>query len=251
MVRNKRIVVVLPAYNAEKTLTTTYREIPFDIVDEVILVDDASRDHTVDVAKSLHIRTLVHAKNLGYGGNQKSCYRAALEGGADIVVMLHPDYQYTPKLIPAMVYLLISGEYDVVLGSRILGGKALQGGMPLYKYISNRLLTLIQNLVMGAKLSEYHTGYRAFTRKVLETIILDDNSNDFLFDNQMLSQILYAEFRVGEITCPAKYFPDASSINFIRSMKYGLGCLNTAIKFRLNKWRITHFKIFEMKVVKN
>lgn len=251
MVRNKKIVVVLPAYNAEKTLTTTYREIPFDIVDEVILVDDASRDHTVDVAKNLHIRTLVHAKNLGYGGNQKSCYRAALEGGADIVVMLHPDYQYTPKLIPSMVYLLISGEYDVVLGSRILGGKALQGGMPLYKYISNRLLTLVQNLVMGAKLSEYHTGYRAFTRKVLETIILDDNSNDFLFDNQMLSQILYAEFRVGEITCPAKYFPDASSINFVRSMKYGLGCLNTAIKFRLNKWRIIHFKIFEMKAVKN
>jgi glycosyltransferase involved in cell wall biosynthesis len=247
MVRNKKVVVVLPAYNAEKTLITTYREIPFDIVDEVILVDDASVDHTVAVAKSLHIRTLVHAKNLGYGGNQKSCYRAALEGGADIVVMLHPDYQYTPKLIPAMAFLLLSGEYDVVLGSRILGGKAIQGGMPIYKYINNRLLTFIQNIMMGEKLSEYHTGYRAFTRKVLETISLDDNSNDFVFDNQMLSQILYARFRVGEITCPAKYFPEASSINFIRSMKYGLGCLNTAMKFRLNKWGIGHFKMFEMK----
>ncbi|MGD0589313.1 MAG: glycosyltransferase family 2 protein [Bacteroidota bacterium] len=247
MIRNKKVVVVLPAYNAEKTLVTTYREIPFDIVDEVILVDDASIDHTVAVAKSLNIRTLVHAKNLGYGGNQKSCYRAALEGGANIVVMLHPDYQYTPKLIPAMVFLLLSGEYDVVLGSRILGGKAIQGGMPIYKYINNRLLTLVQNIMMGEKLSEYHTGYRAFTRKVLETISLDDNSNDFVFDNQMLSQILYAGFRVGEITCPAKYFPEASSINFIRSMKYGLGCLNTAMKFRLNKWGIGRFKMFEMK----
>jgi glycosyltransferase involved in cell wall biosynthesis len=251
MVRNKKVVVVLPAYNAEKTLVTTYREIPFDIVDEVILVDDASIDHTVAVAKSLDIRTLVHVKNLGYGGNQKSCYRAALEGGADIVVMLHPDYQYTPKLIPAMVFLLLSGEYDVVLGSRILGGKAIQGGMPIYKYINNRLLTLIQNIMMGEKLSEYHTGYRAFTRKVLETISLDDNSNDFVFDNQMLSQILYAGFRVGEITCPAKYFPEASSINFIQSMKYGLGCLNTAMKFRLNKWGVGHFKIFEMKAAVN
>jgi glycosyltransferase involved in cell wall biosynthesis len=247
MVRNKKVVVVLPAYNAEKTLVTTYREIPFDIVDEVILVDDASIDHTVAVAKNLNIRTLVHTKNLGYGGNQKSCYRAALEGGADIVVMLHPDYQYTPKLIPAMAFLLLSEEYDVVLGSRILGGKAIQGGMPIYKYINNRLLTLIQNIMMGEKLSEYHTGYRAFTRNVLETIPLDDNSNDFVFDNQMLSQILYAGFRVGEITCPAKYFPEASSINFVRSIKYGLGCLNTAMKFRLNKWGIGHFKMFEMK----
>ena len=247
MVRNKKVVVVLPAYNAEKTLGTTYREIPFDIVDEVILVDDASIDHTVAVAKSLNLRTLVHTRNLGYGGNQKSCYLAALEGGADIVVMLHPDYQYTPKLIPAMVFLLLSGEYDVVLGSRILGGKAIKGGMPKYKYINNRLLTLIQNIMMGEKLSEYHTGYRAFTRKVLETVSLDDNSNDFVFDNQMLSQILYAGFRVGEITCPAKYFPEASSINFVRSMKYGLGCLNTAMKFRLNKWGIGHFKMFEMK----
>jgi Glycosyltransferases involved in cell wall biogenesis len=244
MVRNKKVVVVLPAYNAEKTLVTTYREIPFDIVDEVVLVDDASIDHTVAVAKSLHIRTLVHAKNLGYGGNQKSCYRAALEGGADIVVMLHPDYQYTPKLIPAMAFLLLSGEYDVVLGSRILGGKAIQGGMPIYKYINNRLLTLIQNIMMGEKLSEYHTGYRAFTRKVLESISLDDNSNDFVFDNQMLSQILYAGFRVGEITCPAKYFPDASSINFSRSIKYGLGCLRTAVLYRFNKLGILKSKMF-------
>jgi glycosyltransferase involved in cell wall biosynthesis len=247
MVRNKKIVVVLPAYNAEKTLVTTYREIPFDIVDEVILVDDASVDHTVAVAKGLNIRTIVHGKNTGYGGNQKSCYRAALECGADIVVMLHPDYQYTPKLIPAMVFLLISGEYDVVLGSRILGGKAIQGGMPLYKYINNRMLTLTQNILMGQKLSEYHTGYRAFTRKVLESIPLDENSNDFVFDNQMLSQILYAGFRVGEITCPAKYFPEASSINLSRSIKYGLGCLKTAAMFRLNKLGILKSDLFCMK----
>jgi len=244
MVRNRKIVVVLPAYNAEKTLVTTYREIPFDIVDEVILVDDASVDHTVAVAKDLKIRTIVHGKNLGYGGNQKSCYRAALECGADIVVMLHPDYQYTPKLIPAMVFLLISGEYDVVLGSRILGGKAIQGGMPIYKYVNNRMLTLIQNVLMSQKLSEYHTGYRAFTRKVLEAVSLDDNSNDFVFDNQMLSQILYAGFRVGEITCPAKYFPEASSINLSRSIKYGLGCLRTAAMFRLNKLGIIKSKLF-------
>jgi len=243
-VRNKKVVVVLSAYNAEKTLVTTYREIPFDIVDDVILVDDASIDHTVAVAKSLKLRTLVHARNLGYGGNQKSCYRAALDDAADIIVMLHPDYQYTPKLIPAMVYLLLSGEYDVVLGSRILGGKAIQGGMPIYKYINNRLLTLIQNIMMGEKLSEYHTGYRAFTRKVLETISLDNNSNDFVFDNQMLSQIMYAGFRVGEITCPAKYFPDASSINFSRSIKYGLGCLKTAVVYRLNKLGILKSDMF-------
>ncbi|MBN1396773.1 MAG: glycosyltransferase family 2 protein [Bacteroidetes bacterium] len=247
MVRNKKIVIVLPAYNAEKTLITTYREIPFDIVDEVILVDDGSVDHTVAVAKSLNIRTVTHAKNLGYGGNQKTCYRTALECGADIVVMLHPDYQYTPKLIPAMVYLLISGEYDVVLGSRILGGKALQGGMPLYKYINNRMLTLVQNFLMGQKLSEYHTGYRAFTRKVLESISLDENSDDFVFDNQMLSQLLYGGFRVGEITCPAKYFAEASSINLSRSIKYGLGCLKTAVMFRLNKLGILKSNLFQVK----
>jgi glycosyltransferase involved in cell wall biosynthesis len=249
MVRNKKVVVVLPAYNAEKTLVATYHEIPFDIVDEVILVDDASKDQTVSVAKSLNIRTIVHTSNLGYGGNQKSCYRSALEIGADIVVMLHPDYQYTPKLIPAMVFLLTSGEYDIVLGSRILGGKAIKGGMPLYKYINNRLLTFIQNILMGAKLSEYHTGYRAFTRNVLERIPLDGNSNDFVFDNQMLSQILYAGFRVGEITCPAKYFPEASSINFSRSLRYGFGCLATAVRFRLNKWHLRKYPMFQLKQV--
>jgi glycosyltransferase involved in cell wall biosynthesis len=244
MIRNKKVVVVLPAYNAEKTLEITYREIPLDIVDKVILVDDASTDHTIDVAKKLNVYTILHAKNLGYGGNQKSCYKAALEIGADIVIMLHPDYQYTPKLIPAVSFLLASEEFDVVLGSRILGGKAIAGGMPLYKYISNRFLTFTQNVLMGAKLSEYHTGYRAFTRKVLETIPLDNNSNDFLFDNQMLSQILYAGFRVGEITCPAKYFPDASSINFSRSLQYGFGCLLTAVLFRLNKLRIIQSTLF-------
>jgi glycosyltransferase involved in cell wall biosynthesis len=240
-------VVVLPAYNAEKTLESTYREIPFDIVDEVILVDDASKDHTVDVAKKLGIRVITHNKNLGYGGNQKTCYNAALQQNADIVVMLHPDYQYTPKLISAMAYLLESKEFDVVLGSRILGGKARSGGMPLYKYISNRFLTLVQNILMGAKLSEYHTGYRAFTRKVLESIPLNNNSNDFVFDNQMLSQILYADFQVGEISCPTKYFAEGSSINFSRSLKYGLGCLRTSILFRLSKMGLLQSPIFTFK----
>jgi glycosyltransferase involved in cell wall biosynthesis len=247
MVRNKKVVVVLPAYNAEKTLATTYNEIPFDIVDTVILVDDASTDHTVSIARKLRIQTIVHGHNLGYGGNQKSCYQAALAQGADIVIMLHPDYQYTPKLIPAMTHLLASEEFDVVLGSRILGGKAIAGGMPLYKYVSNRILTLIQNLLMNAKLSEYHTGYRAFTRTVLESLPLAENSNDFIFDNQMLSQILYAGFRVGEITCPAKYFPEASSINFIRSLMYGIGCIKTAFQYRLSAWGLIRFKVFEFR----
>ena len=245
MVRNKKVIVVLPAFNAEKTLEPTYSEIPFDIVDEVILVDDASTDRTVEISKRLSIRTIVHSHNLGYGGNQKTCYKTALERGGDIIIMLHPDYQYTPKLIPAMTYLLASEEYDVVLGSRILGGKAINGGMPVYKYFSNRFLTLVQNMLMGAKMSEYHTGYRAFTRRVLETVPLERNSNDFLFDNQIISQILYAGFRVGEITCPAKYFPEASSINFSRSLKYGLGCLITAFQFRLSKWGLGRFIIFE------
>jgi len=244
MIRNKKVIVVLPAYNAEKTLETTYREIPFDIVDDVILVDDVSTDKTVDVARKLGIRVIEHETNLGYGGNQKTCYNAALLHEADIVVMLHPDYQYTPKLISAMAFLLESGEFDVILGSRILGGKAMSGGMPLYKYISNRVLTLAQNLMMGAKLSEYHTGYRAFTRTVLETLPLQKNSNDFVFDNEMLAQVLYADFRVGEITCPAKYFPDASSINFSRSVKYGLGCLLTSLQFRLSKMGVIHSPLF-------
>ncbi|MEI6184714.1 MAG: glycosyltransferase family 2 protein [Bacteroidota bacterium] len=244
MVRKNKIVVVMPAYNAAKTLITTYNEIPLDIVDEVILVDDASTDETSEVARQLGINLIVHASNLGYGGNQKTCYDAALKAGADIVIMLHPDYQYTPKLIGAMAYLLESGEFDVVLGSRILGGKARNGGMPLYKYIANRALTFMQNVLMGAKLSEYHTGYRAYTRKVLETIPWKEDSNDFVFDNQFLSQAIYADFRIGEITCPTKYFKEASSINFSRSVKYGLGCLSTAMLFRLNRMGILKSRLF-------
>lgn len=235
MIYKKKVVVVMPAYNAAKTLKKTYDEIDRNIVDEIILVDDASRDETPKLAKKLKIHTFIHPKNRGYGGNQKTCYAAALKLKADIVIMLHPDYQYTPKLIPSMAYLLAGGEYDVALGSRILGGQALKGGMPLYKYISNRFLTFTQNVLMGAKLSEYHTGYRAFTRKVLEAIPMEKNSDDFIFDNQMLSQIHYLGFRIAEVTCPAKYFAEASSINFVRSSKYGLGCLWTALQFRLSK----------------
>jgi len=246
MIGGKRVVVVLPAYNAERTLEQTLREIPFDLVDDAIVIDDASADQTAALARRLGVTTIVHERNRGYGANQKTCYRAALERGADIVVMLHADYQYTPKLIPAMAYLLGSGEFDVVLGSRILGAGAMRGGMPLYKYVSNRALTSLQNLLMGAKLSEYHTGYRAFTREVLETVPLARNSDDFVFDAQMLSQILYAGFRVGEVTCPAKYFPEASSINFPRSVRYGLGCLVTAVQFRLSRWGLGRFKVFEM-----
>ncbi len=244
MIHGKKVVVVMPAYNAEKTLEQTYAEVPKDIVDEVILVDDASRDFTARVAQELGIKTIVHPENRGYGGNQKTCYKAALESGADIVVMLHPDYQYTPKLISSMAYLLESGLYDVALASRILGGQALKGGMPFYKYLSNRFLTLTQNYLMGAKLSEYHTGYRAFTRQVLETVPIDRNSNDFIFDNQMLSQIHFLGFRIAEITCPTKYFPEASSINFIRSTSYGLGCLWTALQFRLTKMGLWKTKLF-------
>jgi glycosyltransferase involved in cell wall biosynthesis len=247
MVRNKKVVVVMPAYNAEKTLKATYNEIPLDIVDNVLLVDDASSDGTAQISRELGIETIVHQKNLGYGGNQKTCYTRALELGADIVVMLHPDYQYTPKLIPAMTYLLGSNEYDVVLGSRILGGKSLEGGMPYYKYLGNRMLTLSQNILMGAKLSEYHTGYRVFSRKVLESIPWQNNSNDFVFDNQMLSQILFYNFRVAEITCPAKYFAEASSINFRRSVKYGIGCLLTGLQFRLARMNVMASKIFPPK----
>ena len=245
MIRKNKIVVVMPAYNAAKTLITTYNEIPMDIVDEVLLVDDASTDETSAIAKQLGISVIVHASNQGYGGNQKTCYEAALKAGADIVIMLHPDYQYTPKLIGAMSYLLESGEFDIVLGSRILGGKTRSGGMPVYKYIFNRILTLVQNVIMGAKLSEYHTGYRAYTRKVLEGISWRENSNDFVFDNQFLSQAIYADFRIGEITCPTKYFKEASSINFSRSVKYGLGCLSTAMVFRLNKMGVIKSKLFK------
>ena len=245
MVRGKKIIVVLPAYNAESTLRDTYREIPPDIVDEVILVDDASTDHTVAVARELNITTIVHAKNTGYGGNQKTCYASALERGADFVIMLHPDYQYTPKLISSMVFLLESGVFDVVLGSRILGGKAMQGGMPFYKYVSNRILTLVQNLIMSSKLSEFHTGYRAFSRKVLQSIPFEKNSDDFVFDNQILAQILYHGFSIGEISCPAKYFKEASSINFRRSVTYGFGCLLTAVQFRLQKMGLVKNPLFD------
>ena len=238
------VVVVLPAYNAARTLEDTYRDIPAGSVDRVVLVDDASHDRTAEIARRLGMDTFIHPKNLGYGGNQKTCYTKALELGAEIVVMLHPDYQYTPKLIPAMVALLRSGEYDVVLGSRILGGQAIRGGMPRYKYYANRALTMVQNLLMGQKLSEYHTGYRAFSRRVLESVPWQGNSDDFVFDNQMLSQILFQGFRVAEITCPTKYFREASSINFSRSLKYGLGCLQTALLYRLQKMGLCHHQMF-------
>jgi glycosyltransferase involved in cell wall biosynthesis len=237
MILGKKVVVVLPAYNAEKTLRSTYDEIPRNIVDEIILVDDASRDHTVAVAKAIGIRhVLQHEENRGYGANQKTCYAKALDIGADIVVMLHPDYQYTPRLIPAMANVIASGLYPVVLGSRILGNGARSGGMPLYKYISNRFLTLAQNFLMGQKLSEYHTGYRAFSREVLESVNWKDNSDDFVFDNQMLAQICFAGFPIAEVTCPTKYFREASSINFGRSVKYGLGVLGVAMAYRMEKW---------------
>ena len=246
MIDNKRIAVVLPAYNAAKTLEITYKEIPFDIVDEVILVDDLSRDNTVEVGKKLGIKHIVkHDINKGYGGNQKSCYNKALELNADIVVMLHPDYQYTPKLLRSMCYLLADGAYQVVIGSRILGKGALKGGMPYYKYVANRFLTLAQNILMSQKLSEYHTGYRAFTSEVLENIDYNINSDDFVFDNQMLAQIFYANYEIAEITCPTKYFKEASSINFARSSKYGLGVLWVALCYRLQKWGLGRFKIFK------
>ncbi|MBK8555941.1 MAG: glycosyltransferase family 2 protein [Lewinellaceae bacterium] len=230
MYKNKKVVVVLPAYNAAKTLEQTYREIPFDLVDEVILCDDHSRDNTAELGRQLGIEhVLVHEQNKGYGGNQKTLYNKALEVGGDIVIMLHPDYQYTPKLIPSMVNIIGEDLYPVVLGSRILGMGALRGGMPIYKYIANRFLTLAQNLLIRYKLSEYHTGYRAFSRDVLETINFNANSDDFVFDNEMLSQIVYAGFDIGEVTCPTKYFEEASSINFSRSMKYGLGVLRVSI----------------------
>ena len=247
MIYKKKVVVVMPAYNAAKTLKKTYDEIDWDIVDDIVLVDDASRDETAKLAKKLGIKTFVHPQNRGYGGNQKTCYEAALKLGADIVIMLHPDYQYTPKLIPAMAHMLASGLYDTVLGSRILGGQALQGGMPLYKYISNRFLTLTQNALMGAKLSEYHTGYRAFTREVLKAVPMERNSDDFIFDNEMLSHIHYLCFRIAEVTCPAKYFAEASSINFVRSSVYGLGCLWVALRFRLAKMGLANPEIFSFK----
>ena len=245
MLNQRKIAVVLPAYNAEKTLEQTYQEIPHDIVDEIILVDDCSRDRTAAVAKSLGIEhVLIHENNLGYGGNQKTCYRKALELGADIVVMLHPDYQYSPKLVTAMCSLIAEGVFDCVLGSRILGTGALKGGMPLYKYISNRFLTLFQNLLLGYKLSEYHTGFRAFSRRLLEHLPLDCNSDDFLFDNQMLAQIIYAGFDIGEVTCPTRYEANSSSINPVNSLKYGIGVVKTSLQFRLQRMALLKSPIF-------
>ena len=247
MLQGKRVVVVLPAYNAAATLERTYREIPQDLVDEILLVDDASQDHTVSVAERLGVLTFIHPANRGYGGNQKTCYREGLKLEADVFIMLHPDYQYTPKLIPAMASMVVSEEYDLVLGSRILGGMALKGGMPLYKYIANRFLTSVENMMTLAKLSEYHTGYRAFSRRVLETLPLEENSDDFVFDNQFIVQTLYFGFGIGEISCPTRYFPEASMINFSRSIRYGLGVLWTGVQFRLQKWGLARFSIFDPK----
>lgn len=246
MFQNKKIVVVLPAYNAELTLERTYAEIPHDIVDEVVLVDDASSDQTLALGERLGIKHLVrHEKNKGYGGNQKTCYNKALELGADIIIMLHPDYQYTPKLIPAMATLLSSDVYPVVLGSRILGKGALRGGMPFHKFIFNRFLTFIENILLNEKLSEYHTGYRAYSRHVLETINYPANSDNFVFDNQVLSQIIYHRFPIAEITCPTKYFEEASSINFRNSVVYGMGVLKVSILHRLQRWGLVNLDLYK------
>lgn len=244
MIKGKKVVIVMPAYNAGKTLRRTYEEIPHDVVDEVVLVDDGSRDHTVAVSQELGITTVIHSQNRGYGGNQKTCYKTAFSLGADIIIMLHPDYQYTPRLITAMASLLAEGLFDCVLGSRILGVGARKGGMPLYKYISNRILTALQNLIIGYKLSEYHTGYRGFTAEVLQALPLEDNSDNFVFDNQVLSQIIYGGYRIGEITCPTLYMDDASSINFRNSVVYGLGVLKTAALFRLHRWKLLRSPLF-------
>lgn len=244
MIANKTIAVVMPAYNAEQTLRQTYDEIPHEIVDILILVDDASRDHTAEIARQLGITTLLHTVNKGYGANQKTCYKKALEMGADIIIMLHPDYQYTPKLITAMASILAEGLFDCVLGSRILGVGALKGGMPVYKYISNRFLTFVQNILLSYKLSEYHTGYRAFSRKILEAIPFESNSDNFIFDNQMLAQIIYAGYSIGEITCPTRYLDNSSSINFANSIVYGLGVLKVSLAYRASKWGLIHSSSF-------
>jgi glycosyltransferase involved in cell wall biosynthesis len=245
MFHGKKIVVVMPAYNAAKTIEQTYAEVPLDLVDEVVVTDDASSDETVEVARRLGLRTIVHDRNMGYGANQKTCYTEALRLGADVIIMLHPDYQYTPALLAPMIGMITDGPFDTVLGSRILGGSARQGGMPLYKYISNRLLTAAQNLLGGAKLSEYHTGYRAFSREVIESLALHENSDDFVFDNQMLAQILFAGFKIGEVSCPAAYFDDASSINFSRSVTYGLGVVATSFQLFLQRKNLASYPIFD------
>ena len=244
MLNGKKILVVLPAYNAEQTLEQTHKEIPQDIVDEVLLVDDSSADRTVSLAKALGIRTFAHDRNYGYGRNQKTCYREALKLKADIVIMVHPDYQYTPRLITAMASMIAFDVYDVVLGSRIIGGGALKGGMPPYKYVANRFLTAMENLLLGSKLSEFHTGYRAFSRQVLESLPLHAASDDFVFDNEMLAQVIYFGHRVGEVSCPTSYFEEASSINFKRSVVYGLCVLLTSVKFRLQKWGFVRLELF-------
>ncbi len=235
MIGNKKVVVVMPAYNAGATLERTVADVPRDVVDEILVVDDASRDDTCDVAARLGLPVIRHPKNRGYGGNQKTCYTSALARGADIVVMVHPDYQYTPRLVPALASCIASGLYDVALGSRILGGRALDGGMPVYKYIANRALTLVENLLLGEKLSEYHTGYRAFSRRLLETLPIQENDDDFVFDNQMLVQAVHFGFKIAEVTCPTRYASDASSIGLRRSIRYGLGVLQTAGAFRLHR----------------
>jgi len=243
MLNAKRLAVVMPAYNAEKTLENTVRELP-DTVDIKILVDDHSTDRTIEIAQKLRLRIFVHDKNYGYGRNQQTCYREAIAAGADIVVMVHPDYQYTPRLVTSMASMLAYDVYDVVLGSRIIGGGALKGGMPLYKYLANRFLTAFQNIFTGAKLSEYHTGFRAFTKEVLMNLPLLENSDDFVFDNEMLTQCIYAGYRIGEISCPTKYFKEASSINFIRSVKYGFGVIRVMLEYRLEKWGIARCRLF-------
>jgi glycosyltransferase involved in cell wall biosynthesis len=244
MLNGKRIIVVLPGYNAERTLEATFRGIPKDVVDEVLLVDDHSPDDTVSLARRLGIETFLHDRNYGYGRNQKTCYSEALRHNVDIIIMLHPDYQYTPGLVTAMASMIAFDVYDVVLGSRIIGGGALHGGMPIYKYLANRLLTAVENLLLGSKLSEFHTGYRAFSRKVLENVPFHENSDHFVFDNEILAQIIYFGYRVGEISCPTKYFEDASSIHLWDSILYGLGCLKTSFKFRIQRWGLTSFGIF-------
>ena len=244
MIEEKKLVVIFPAYNAENTLRKTYDELPHEYIDDIILVDDASSDRTVEIARELEIKIIIHPENRGYGGNQKTCYRAAIDLRADIIVMMHPDYQYSPKLVTAIASMVASGHYEVVLGSRILGGKSLQGGMPLYKYISNRILTLIENFVLGAKLSEYHTGFRAFSRDILEKIPFEYNSDDFVFDNEILVQAIYFGYNIGEISCPTRYFEEASSINFSRSVRYGFGVLATTLKYLLQRIGVVHFAIF-------
>ncbi|MDR2652788.1 MAG: glycosyltransferase family 2 protein [Prevotellaceae bacterium] len=246
MINGKIVTVVMPAYNAEKTLRQTYAEIPFDIVDNIILVDDASNDKTTELAQELGIKYVIkHSRNKGYGGNQKTCYNKALEINSDIVVMLHPDYQYTPLLIQSICYMIANGLYEVVIASRILGKGAIKGGMPRYKYYANRILTFMQNILMAQKLSEYHTGYRAFTKDVLQSVDYNQNSDDFVFDNQMLAQIFYKGYEIGEISCPTKYFKEASSINVSRSIKYGFGVLGVAFAYRLQKMKLVRFKIFK------